>query len=66
MTVKKILEVVLPKFVESKSEQEKIRKIKNNGELVSRMFNIIYDHPQRQANMEGWGTTNTTIKQARV
>ena len=32
------------------------------AKLVDRMYNIIYDHPQRAENMEGWGTTNATIK----
>ena len=62
-TIPNLKAIVLPKFVASKSEQDEIRKITNKGEVVGRIFNIIYDHPQRAENMEGWGTTNATIKQ---
>ena len=62
-TIPNLKAIVLPKFVASKSKQDEIKKIINKGELVGRLFNIIYDHPQRADNMEGWGTTNATIKQ---
>ena len=61
-TILNLKAIVLPKFVTSKSEQDEIRKITNKAKLVGRIFNIIYDHPQRAENMEGWGTTNATIK----